>query len=64
MKRLMPFVDDGANVLFYFVLFVFLGVTIPVSIWNAKHYNVKELCVAKSVGGTTIEKICRDTVVN
>lgn len=60
----MPFVDDGANVLFYFVLFVFLGVTIPVSIWNAKHYNVKELCVSKSVGGATIEKICRDTVVN
>ena len=60
----MPFVDDGANVLFYFLLFCFIGITVPVSIWNAKHYNVKEICVAKSVGGTTIEKTCRDTVVN
>lgn len=64
MKRLMPFDDDGSNIIFYIILFVFLGVTIPVTLWNVKHYNVKELCVAKSAYGNTIEKTCRDTVVN
>ena len=60
----MPFEDDVANIVFYFVLFLFLGVTIPVSIWNVKHWDEKEICVTKSVAGTTIEKTCRDTVVN
>lgn len=63
MKSLMPFTDDGANIVFYIVLFLFLGTTVPVTIWNVKHWNVKELCVAKSVAGTTIEKTCRDSVV-
>ena len=65
MKNLLnPFSDDLGNYLYQFTLMIFVISLIAIISYNVKYHNVKEFCVYKSAYGNTIEKTCRDTVVN
>lgn len=65
MKNLLnPFSDDVANWIYQFTLMIFVISLIAIISYNVKYHNVKEICVTKSIAGTTLDKICRDTLVN
>jgi hypothetical protein len=56
--------DDDATYMVSLLLSISCIISIIAMLFfNFKYWDVKEICVNKSIGGNSIEKICRDTVI-